>query len=271
MMKTYSMPPFFGGNEFNPDYEVRINDVVCLNFNQTTEGNQLANYLPEGFELLRPELSISYCQYREVELLFGGSYNLVSIAVPARFNGRSDQLEGTFSLVVWENDTRPIIGGREIDGQPKIYADIQDLHIFQEKYFTNLSYDGNTFLHLEMVEPQPMDCHKVHQINAAVANQNVLGWRYIPKVGAPGADLSQPILYPQSMKVKSAWIGKGDVQWTTLSKKYQYVDVINRYVDLPSQYEIIKGLAKLPIAATLPVTMLKGSAILRPYMSRVLK
>ncbi|MHB9074575.1 MAG: hypothetical protein ACYC6G_13735 [Desulfobaccales bacterium] len=61
------------------------------------------------------------------------------------------------------------------------------------------------------------------------------GWRYIPKVGGPGADLSQPILYPQCTEVTSAWVGKGIVQWTQLKPEQN-----------PSQWHIIKALAELP-------------------------
>jgi acetoacetate decarboxylase len=149
-------PLFFGGDEFDPDLEARVNDVVCLNFSQTTDGDRLAEYIPKGFELLRPEFTIAYNQFREVEFMAGGSYNLVQIGVPVRFTGKRDRLEGTLALVIWENKTQPIIGGREEDGMPKIHADIQDLHIFHQKYFTNVSYEGNTFLRLEMTGAKPV-------------------------------------------------------------------------------------------------------------------
>jgi hypothetical protein len=62
-------------------------------------------------------------------------------------------LEGTLALVIRENKTQPIIGGREEDGIPKIHADIQDLHVIRQ-YFTNVSYEGNTFLRLEMIRAE---------------------------------------------------------------------------------------------------------------------
>lgn len=258
--KVYRMPPFFGGFEFRADIEARVKDVVNLSFTQTTDGDRLADYLPEGFELLRPELIISYCQLREVEFMAGGSYNLVQIAVPARFNGKRDRLEGMFPLVIWENKTRPILGGREESGQPKIYADIEDLHIIQQKCLTNVSYEGNTFLRLEMVGAQPVDARALEQIKSDSANYNVFGWRYIPKVGGPGADLSQPILYPQGMKVSSASTGRGAVQWTKLSWEQD-----------ESQWDIIKAFAELPIKAMAPVMMAKGAIIMKPFAGRVLE
>ena len=35
-------------------------DVVGVSYTCTTDGDRLADYLPEGFELLRPELLIGY-------------------------------------------------------------------------------------------------------------------------------------------------------------------------------------------------------------------
>lgn len=262
--KTYRMPPFFGGMDFDPALESRVEDVLSLTYTITTDGRKLADYLPEGFELLRPEIRISYNQLRQVDFMLGGAYNLIQIDVPARFNGRRDHLEGTFPLVIWENNTKPILGGREESGQPKIFADIQDVHILHNVYFTNASYDGNTFLRLELRNPQPVSRQVFEQIKAGSANYNVFGWRYIPKVGAPGADLSQPILYPQSMHVTCACMGAGCFQWLELNQNYQYGDTIN-------QYEIIKQLAALPVCRMEPVLLIRGSIIMRPFTGRVLK
>lgn len=43
--------------------------------------------------------------------------------------------------MVWENNTTPILGGREQTGIPKIYADIEDLHILKPHYATIASFE----------------------------------------------------------------------------------------------------------------------------------
>ena len=63
--------------------------------------------------------------------------------------GQHDRLEGVFALVVWENKTTPILTGNMM-GVPKIFADIEDLHILGDNYRTRLSYEGSAFLQLEM-------------------------------------------------------------------------------------------------------------------------
>lgn len=193
--KCYQMPAHFGGWDYDPTGTI-YRDMVSVNYTCTTDGDRLADYLPEGFELLRPELLISYAQCREIEWMAGSSYNLIEVGVPARFQGQHDRVDGQFALVVWENKTAPILGGREQTGIPKIYADIEDLHKIQQNYFTNASFEGNTFLRLEMMGAQPVDEPQLAEIKALSAEKACFGWRYIPKVGGPGADLSQPILFP---------------------------------------------------------------------------
>ena len=257
--KCYQMPAHFGGLDYDPTGTI-YRDMVSVNYTCTTDGDRLADYLPEGFELLRPELLISYAQCREIEWMAGSSYNLIEVGVPARFQGQHDRVDGQFALVVWENKTAPILGGREQTGIPKIYADIEDLHKIQQNYFTNASFEGNTFLRLEMMGAQPVDEPQLAEIKAHSAEKACFGWRYIPKVGGPGADLSQPILYPQSLEVNSAWIGKGTVQWTQL-----------KWEQNPSQWHIIKALAELPVIKLAPAIMVKGVGTLKSMQARVLK
>lgn len=86
-----------------------------------------------------PELNISSGQFREINWMAGGAYNFIQASIPVRFNGKRDQLEGNFVLVIWESKTAPILGGREQIGMPKIYVDIEDLHIIQPNYYTSAS------------------------------------------------------------------------------------------------------------------------------------
>jgi acetoacetate decarboxylase len=258
--KRYSMPAHFGGYDYDPTQELYYRDVVSISYTYTTDAGRLADYLPEGFELLRPELNVVFTQGREIDWMAGSHYNVVEVAAPARFNGQRDKLEGQFALVVWENKTAPILGGREETGIPKIYADIEDLHIYQQNYFTNASHEGNTFLRLEMNGARSVDGQALAEMKALTADRVLFGWRYIPKVGEPGAELSQPILYPQSSEINGAWMGSGTVQWTELRPEHH-----------PAQWHIIKALTELPIIEMAPVVMAKSVGILKPAGARVLE
>jgi acetoacetate decarboxylase len=142
-------------------------------------------------------------------------------------------------------------------GVPKIYADIEDLHIVADSYRTWLSYEGSTFLQMEMTRPNPMD---EEQVKALRTDEDSFGWRYIPKVGAPGADLSQPILFPLRSEPIAAWLGNGTVKWTELM-----------WDQSPMQWHIIKALAGLPMIEMAPVVLMKGRAILMESRGRVLR
>ncbi len=254
--KSYRMPAHFGGNVHDPDARAFYHDVTTLNYSYTTDENRLADYLPEGFELIRPELWVQFQQCREIDWMAGSYYNLIWVAVPARFNGQQDRLEGNFALVVWENKATPILTGRDV-GIPKIYADIEDLHVVTETYHTRVSFEGSTFLQMEMSGPTPMDGK---QVKAFEGDFNSFGWRYVPKLGGPGAELSQPTLFPMRWEPVSALIGSGELKWTELMWEQH-----------PMQWEIIKALAGLPVVEMAPVVLMKGRMILMDARARVLR
>ena len=255
--KCYRMPAHFGGWTYQPA-ETCYHDVVNITFTYTTDGDRLSAYIPECFELLRPEMSVGYSQCREVDWMGGSAYNLIDVSVPVRFTGRRDRIEGNFSLVVWENKTSPILTGREETGVPKIYADIEDLHILHDRRFTVASHEGNTFLRLEMAVLGPMDEAGTAQRRKPATD--CLNLRYIPKVGGPGADLIQPILFPQRVEAQRVWQGTGCVQWTSLS-----------YEQCPMQAHIIAALAELPVLVMSPVVMMQGAIYLMSPLARVLE
>ncbi len=258
--KSYTMPATFGGFAYDKSTVGYYHDAVSMSYSYTTDGERLASYLPEGFELMKPELHVAYVQNREVDWMVGAAYNLIQVSVPVRFQGKQDRVEGEFVLVIWENKTEPILMGREQSGQPKIYANIEDLHIFQGNYFASASFEGNTFLRLEMSDAKPVEGPQLAQMKALSAEGKPIGWRYIPKVGGPGAELSQPILYPKSFELKNAWMGSGTLEWIKL-KPHQD----------PMQYHVIEALADLPILRMGSVLMSKGSAVLKNGEARVLK
>lgn len=256
---TYLMPAHFGGGKFDPETKI-TQKTTSLAISYETDKKLLENYIPEGFELLAPEVQVVFSKFTEINWMHGGQYNLINVAAPARFHGKEDQLNGSYTLVVWENKTAPILGGREQTGIPKIFADIEDLHIVKPHYATTISYEGNTFLNMNFEETAPIIGNELDHLKSEFVSQNTLGWRYIPKVGAPGAELSQFILYPQGIEVKTAQAGKGSLKWTELTPMQN-----------PAQYWIINSLASLPIKKITQAILLEGRAVLRAMGARVIE
>ncbi|WP_067051071.1 acetoacetate decarboxylase family protein [Methanofollis ethanolicus] len=256
---TYLMPVHFGGGTFDPATLVTQRSTA-LTLTYETERDRLENYIPEGFELLAPEVQVSFNRFTEINWMQGGQYNLINVAAPVRFHGKKDRLDGAYTLVVWENKTAPILGGREQTGIPKIYADIEDLHIVRPHYATTVSYEGNTFLTLDFEAAGPVTGEGLDAVKSQMASMNTIGWRYIPKVGAPGAEVSQFVLYPQGMEVESALAGTGTLRWTEQTPMQN-----------PAQYHIINSLAALPMKRVTQAVLTEGTAVLRAMGARVIE
>lgn len=255
---TYLMPVHFGGGKFDPETLI-TQRATGLVIGYETERDLLENYIPEGFELLAPEVQVAFNKFTEINWMQGGQYNLINVAAPVRFHGKKDELDGAYTLVVWENKTAPILGGREQTGIPKIYADIEDLHIVRPHYATTASYEGNTFLNMDFEAAGSVTGQELNALKSQFFSMNTLGWRYIPKVGAPGAELSQFVLYPQSMEVETVQVGKASLKWTELTQMQS------------PQYYIVNSLASLPIKRVAQAVMVEGRAILRAMGARVIK
>ena len=255
---TYLMPVHFGGNIFSTAYKAE-QKATTLMVAFETDRAALERYIPEELELRAPEVQVGYTRLREINWLGGGHYNLVSVAAPVRFNGKKDHVDAAYPLVVWENRTDPILTGREQTGVPKIFANIEDLHIYRPYYTTTLSYEGNTFLTMNFEAEGPITGKDLELAKSSLRSLDMIGWRYIPKVGAPGADLSQFIFFPQWMEVEKAYAGKGTLKWTELSPMQN-----------PRQHHIIKALASLPVKKMLQSVLSEGEVFLNTPMSRVL-
>ena len=256
---AYLMPAHFGGGKFDPNETIN-QKAVGLSISYETDAKILENFIPEGLELLAPTVDVSFSKFTEINWMHGGQYNVINVAVPVRFHGKKDELDGIYTLIVWENKTAPILGGREQTGQPKVFANIEDLHILKPHYTTTASYEGNTFLNIDFEATEELTGDDLGTIKPQFAAINNIGWRYIPKVGGPGAELSQFILYPQGMDVEHAQIGKGSLKWTEMTP-----------VQNPSQWWMINSLAALPIKKITQAVLTEGSATLHSKGSKLIE
>lgn len=256
---TYLMPVHFGGGKFDPTFVV-TQRATGIAISYETDRKMLEQYVPEVFELLEPRVNIAYNMFTEINWMHGGAYNLVDVGVPVRFRGKKDTLEGTYPLVIWENQTAPIIGGREQTGIPKIFADIENFHVQRPAWHGAASSMGSTFLSLDFEETGPITGRDLDAARAQFKAMNIIGWRYIPKVGKPGAELSQFILYPQGLDIDTAFAGKGTVTWTEQTPM-QY----------GSQYWIVNQIAALPVKKILNAVLFHGGSRLSSMGARILK
>ena len=230
---TYRMPAHFGGVKGGDLHDLRYDDVTSIAISYLTDEEQLAQYVPDAFEIVEPSVNIEYQKCCGVQWMGGGQYTLVAVMTPVRH--LSSGTDGAFALVVWENKTAPILGGREETGIPKIFADIPDYHLLDGHASAHASHEGRAFLELELQLDKELTAEEIAKRNAA-GRINQMGWRHIGNIGRPGAALSHGTFYPVDVTYLSGGTGAGTATWTRME-----------YLHNPMQCQIIAALADLPV------------------------
>ncbi len=248
--RRYLMPAHFGPPlRGKSSYHYR--DVTTFSVSYRTDPDKLIRYLPEPFEVRQPILTVFYQMCRQVDWMAGANYNLLGVNAAVRFNGKNDQIDGQFCLVLWENDTDPILRGRELQGIPKIFADIEDPAIIDGTWNTNASLRGHKIVDVELSDLSDAPDATLESMRESMKDSNWMGWKYVPKTGANGADVSYATLYPTSSAPERVRFGKGSVQWHELTWEQN-----------PTQAHIANALAGLPILEYGPAVVIEGPTAL---------
>ena len=255
----YAMPAHFGGLPGPIDTATTYHDVTSINISYETDLKMLEQYVPDAFRVAEPVLSVSYSRNLRVDWMAGGDYRLISVTAPVVYDPGEQNLAGGFSLVVWENKATPCFPGREITGIPKVFADIEHHRQLGEQFFTHASYEGSTFLRMELARKEKLDAALTAEVNRELACYNWFGWRYIPNIGKPGAALNHATLYPQEIKLEEVYLGEGRINWKELT-----------FEQAPTQWHIIGALKRLPIISCRDCSITKGSNVLRNDQARQL-
>ena len=173
---TYNMPCHFGGSE-GSGISVYYNDNTDISVSYETEMDALEKYVHEDFEIVLPIIHVSFVFCHEVDFLAGGCYNIAQAVVPVRYKKTKEPIDGVYPLVVWENKTDPILGGREQSGVPKIYCDISEYQVVGDHIFSTASYNGTDFLRIDFKKKETLTREEVEKRNEN-SKVNLLGWPY---------------------------------------------------------------------------------------------
>lgn len=254
---VYKMPVHFSGFPFYP-VRVTHGDMTAILVEFETDESALVRFIPEDFELLRPVVAVQFANFRDVEWMSNGEYRLIQVSAPVRYEGNPEGLEGVYPLVIWENKACPILGGREEDGMPKVFADVASERHVGDHWFTAAGYESCNFIKMHFWKKADLD-----ETTIGLMNQNRLtnnfGWRYLPDLGRGGASLSHATLYPQETVIEEGASGEGRIDWTELTAE-----------EHPLQAGAISSLANLPVSGYTAAVMLKGYARLNVGDSRIL-
>ncbi|MCP5118022.1 MAG: acetoacetate decarboxylase family protein [bacterium] len=246
------MPAHFG-RRLTGKASAEYLDVTTMAVSYLTDPVKLAQYLPEPFEVgSEPRVTVFYSMNHEIEWLAGGNYNLLGVNAAVRFNGKTDRLEGAYCLVLWEDETDPILTGRELLGIPKIYADIEDPAVLRGTWRTSASHRNHKIVDMSIRGLKPLPAETIAAFKSSSKKANWMGWKYIPNTGRGGAAVSHATLVPTSASPREAWTGTGEIDWNRLTWEQN-----------PTQAHIVNALADLPVLEYGPAFVSRGATGLR--------
>ena len=248
---TYLMPAHFGPRYTGEKSSGWYRDVTVLAVPFRTERASLERLLPPGFEVADDAVvTVYYACNKNIDWLAGHGYNMVGVNARSVFLGADSPLEGNYSLVIWENLADPILVGREVQGIPKLYADIPEHLIEEGVWRCSASHFGNKIVDLcahDFVEVPTEQVAAARQ--AQEGKEHPLTWRYIPAVGGYGPpSVSEAVTFPSENIYSSVMVGEGTVSWNNLT-----------WEDNPTQFHIVNTLEQLPVLEYLPAIVTRGS------------
>lgn len=257
--KVYEMPIFFGPMPGNKNLDekgryvlMKPADVEALTVMFETDAQKLEALLPEGFSLNAPVLCVSQCEFANIGYFAGNTYTLLSLSVPVRYNGADEELNGDLLLVMFENHADPIVGGRDLLGYAKIYADMPRYVKNGRTVRGSASSWGFRFLDLALELEEPAeDMERMKELSAM--SQGKFNYKYIQATpfkeagyGRGGADICYPTFNPK------AWTEPEDYPFTLREPKTRFCAGRLQFhepgpEDMPNYRHIAQYLAGLDI------------------------
>lgn len=217
---------------------MRYGKSTSLSVTFLSDAALIERLLPESFHVgSEPLVTVSYVVNEDVDWLAGRGYNLVGVDVAAVFDGEVDRgVHGSYCVVMWENMTEPIIGGRDHSGVPKVFGDIPDLQRKEGACSGRLSHFGHPILDISATALAAGSADDRAVLERARRDGTWMCYKCIPRLENDGADVAYATVYPSSGRCKSVWSGQGALRLYPSSFKQN-----------PTQHEVINLLAKLPI------------------------
>ncbi len=187
----------------------KYEDVTTLTALYLTEKDAVSSLLPRQFEIAdEPIVVVYYSKCGSVDFLAGGGYNIFGINLPAVFNGHKDSIAGNYAFVLWENNTIPILLGRELLGVPKVYGDIPDPSRIGNDWRAHVSENGNLLAEVSVRNAAEISQDTIQMMEQMANSHPWMSWKYLPTGNGLNWEYSRPMLIPSKTKIKTAFSGE---------------------------------------------------------------
>ena len=149
---------------------------------------------------------------------------------------------------MWENLADPILTGRELQGIPKVYADIPDHSVVGGEWRSGASHFGHKIVDMGITNLRVPTDEELEVGRRAEAASTSMAWRYLPGVSGFGRTTSEPTAYPSENVFRSVLVGEGSIEWYQLTWEQN-----------PTQFHIVNAIAALPILEHRGAIVTEGS------------
>lgn len=236
-------------------------NVTFISASYETNKDAVAALLPLPFEPADdPVVTVYYARCPKCNFLAGGGYNMIGVDLATHFDGKKDHLVGNYSVVLWEDNTNPVIRGRDLLGVPKLVADVPDFKRRGDTWKGFARDSGNLLLEVKVRRAVPHSRKDEEQISRAMKRDHWMGWKYIPNVNGKGAAVSHPTLIGRQFTVSRSWHGEGVATYGRLTHKQN-----------PWHVDIVNALRKLKVKEYRGGIVNVGSMTITRALNRVLK
>jgi acetoacetate decarboxylase len=258
--KHYRMPLIMG-----PMFDLQAKpqwaypEVEVLAFQYLTDPTAIEALIPDCFKPAKePLVTVLFSQNNGLEFMAGGGYRLAAFQVAVTFDGDKDHVEGDLILVMLENQTWPILGGREDLGVPKLFADIPAIRKMQDGTLKcQASLWGHLLFCLD-VPPMKAQLAPIRVVAQRRINSRPwLGYKFIPSLDGP-PDAEYPTVSHNDNSIEKLWLGKtAALEFGTAGAD-----------EIAHARQLLDALATLTVSKPVQSLYFKGSSVLRYDLSR---
>lgn len=234
-------------------------EVEALAFQYLTDHAAIEALIPECFKPAKePLVTVLFSQNNGLEFMAGGGYRLATFQVAVTFDGEEDHIKGDLILVMLENQTWPILGGREDLGVPKLFADIPAI---RKMHDGTLKCQASLWGHLLFSLEVPLMKAQLAPVRV-VAQRRInsrpwLGYKYIPSLDGP-PDADYPTISNNDTSIEKLWLGKNaELEFGTAGVE-----------EIAHARNLLDALVTLTVSKPVQSLYFKGSSVLRYDQSR---
>ena len=229
-------------------------EVQFLSLQYETDSDSVQALLPDCYRPSeKPIVTVMFGYYDSVNFMAGRGYRIATVSVAARFDGEKDHIEGDYVLVMCEDDTIPILAGREQLGIPKVYADISPVKTMSNGHLRcEASQWGHLLFSIDL-EPLKKQNALVRSVAAKRINERpLLGYKYIPSLEGP-PDAAYPTILRTDTRLEELWLGKsGQIFFGDAGEE-----------DIGLWKRVVDALKTLPVRQVIQTARFRGSQVQR--------